>query len=246
MASEAVSSETPEPPGLRALPLSTRPLSSLFHTVFSDAYGDDAEQRRNVCAFGFEANPRHCSHLHALEHAYLSHGVRLKVYGPMAVANVDGTVMVLKLAEGVHDTHNDWGATTAQGAFREGAGVNRTMELYNSDHLPRVEVPVPSVDMSAWFLRNVIGRTLPARAPGAKDAAVVVKSDIEFADPPVLARMLLTGVLCQVAVLYSEHMSPEFKVAAPYLFQQANCSSRIIDLDDESGDDNLKMPFAST
>jgi len=30
-------------------------------------------------------------------------------------------------------------------------------------------------------------------------------------------------------------MSPEFKVAAPYLFEQANCSTRIVDLDDESG-----------
>jgi len=35
--------------------------------------------------------------------------------------------------------------------------------------------------------------------------------------------------------MYSEHMSPEFKVAAPYLFEQANCSTRIVDLDDESG-----------
>ena len=188
---------------------------------------------------------RHCTRLHALENAYTSNGVRVKIFCPLAVANVDGTVMVLKLAEGVKDEHNDWGATTAAGAVREGAGENRTMELYHSDRLERVEVPVPSVDMAAWFLNNVVGRTLPARNAGATDAAIVAKSDIEFADPPVLARLLTSGVLCQVKVLYSEHMSPEFKVAAPYLFEQANCSSRIVDLDDESGDDSLALPFSA-
>lgn len=91
---------------------------------------------------------------------------------------------VLKLK----DEHNDWGATTAAGAFREGAppGVNRTMELEQSDHLPRVEVPVPSVDMAAWYQRNVIDRALPARGANARDAAIVVK----------VSRRLGVGALC--------------------------------------------------
>jgi len=156
--------------------------------IYTDVFGPDVSARRDVCAFGFEANPRHCPHLSALEAAYNAHGYRVKLFCPLAVANVDGTTMILKLAEGVKDEHNDWGATTAAGAFREGAppGVNRTMELEQSDHLPRVEVPVPSVDMAAWYQRNVIDRTLPARGANARDAAIVVK----------VSRRLDVGALC--------------------------------------------------
>ena len=50
------------------------------------------------------------------------------------------------------------------------------------------------------------------------------------------------GVLCDVSMVYGEHLTPDWIASATSILKLANCSTEIFYLDDEGGDDSLALP----
>jgi hypothetical protein len=79
------------------------PILSLFNQVF----GTESD-RREVCAIGFEPNPRHSEELHTIEETYTMLGYIVKIFTRTAVAGKDGLAGFY-----IHDDpqNHDWTST---------------------------------------------------------------------------------------------------------------------------------------
>jgi len=117
------------------------------------------------------------------------------------------------------DAPVDGGAAMDMGAKGEDVGY-------------RIKVEAVGIDMAEWMLREVIGRTLPAFSP---PAAILMKSDIEGNDMPVMDRLFELGVLCQVHTVYGEHMDEPWLSQMRAQLMRQGCATQIILHDDEVG-----------
>ena len=192
--------------------------------LFLKYFGKD---RGNVCAFGFEANPVHEPRLKLLEKSMQLWGKRVHIFTSTAVS-VQCTNVTFYEDPGAA-LHNQWGASLTTGTI--------------ADKNSLVSVTVPSIDIAVWMKNAVLSRYIP---PGALNPSIVMKSDIENHDMVVLSHLLSSGVLCDVSLVYGEHMTEVWLKSMNDILHLANCSTVLRYLDDESGDNSLPLPVNVT
>jgi hypothetical protein len=179
------------------------PTEQHFQAVFGDS-------RRNVCAFGFEANPVHTTRLRSLQHAYRLMGRDVTIFTETPVSNVDGPATFYFNHDEV--VHNEWRAGLT---FRDNAESTTLQTL----------------DIAAWMKKNTAGVT-----------RMMMKTDIEGTDELVLTHLFSAGVLCDIDLVYGEHMSDTFFSNMTRVLKDHDCKTKLISLDDETGDDSLPLP----
>ena len=130
-------------------------------------------RRQNVCAFGFEANPRHMKRLQHLETAYRNKGLNVTIYNNAVANRSNDTVTIYSET----DFDLDWGAGIIDLAINKTKG----MTTYEVD----------TVDIVA-FINSTI---LPLRPK-----KVFMKMDIEGSEFIVLPHLLKSGFLCKTVV----------------------------------------------
>ena len=119
--------------------------------LFNQEFGDPARRRNahsELCAFGFEPNPKHSGRLKSLENQYLSKGWKVHFF-PFAVSNTDKIVALYTENE---PGKNDWGATLykTKGNFQNSIQV-RQVRLVNfvKQFLNRTRINIIKFDMEA-------------------------------------------------------------------------------------------------
>ena len=141
-----------------------------------------------MCAFGFEANPKHATRLKAVEECYAEHNWRTKFFAPLAVST---RVAQLELQfEGTAD-FECWGASVVPEA-RGPHGLSQS-------------VMIPSVNFSQFVLDEIAGRKIPPEdiAAGIKPR-VLMKLDIEGSEYEVLPALMESGALCHIDTIFLE------------------------------------------
>jgi hypothetical protein len=153
------------------------PILDHFDTVFGPI-----EKRRKdetLCAFGFEANPRHGPRLKEIEACYKARGFRVHFFHPRVVSEQKGATLTFysdpEASEGHGET--DWGAGTDPAYILE------------MGHTPK-ETKVHSIDLVAVL--NGFDK-----ATGSKKKHVFMKMDIEGSEFGVLPDMLKSKKLCK-------------------------------------------------
>ena len=196
------------------------PTESIFTKYFSN---DTASRRNNVCAFGFEPNPLHTQRLNKLESAYRKLGIRLKIFTSTAASIVDSNSVKFYRDEGA-STNNEWGASLT------------TDTLHQSSK--KTAVDITSKDVVKWLKYELLSCHPRAKAP-----VIVMKIDIEGHDNLVLGSSIVRGAFCHIDCIYGEsHVSPVVGQLASFLRNLGVCKTQYVDLDDESGNDNLPLP----
>lgn len=177
--------------------------------IFSRTFG---AQRGDVCAFGFEASPRHTPRLHRLGEAYRAAGWRVTIFTETAVNSYDGKVSFF------YDS-------------RQGDSIDGGASIFNGTGGATAEVR--SLDMAEWMNNEVHGRRIPPDP--AYPPAILMKTDIERNDMRVLSHMLVKGALCGVTRIYGEHMEEPWLSHVREILKLGNCSLDITLEDDETG-----------
>jgi len=193
-------------------PKPCNPSEPLFRSVFG-------ENRNDVCTFGFEASPRHSARLIRLEKAYLRTGRRVLFFTETAVTT-DGRNVSFSAGAGGEDAIDGGAAISAHISESPGTGIE-----------------VRSVDLAHWFLKEVVGRTLPHPYRQYREPRVLMKSDIEGTDMAVISRLFHTGALCHVHTLYYEsaHTTPQWVAELRNNLTGVGCTTALVELDDETG-----------
>lgn len=102
---------------------------------------------------------------------------------------------------------------------------------------PPVEGSVEVIDVAGWMARNVVNRHLPpmgGKSATRRPPSIVMKLDIEGTDELVLARLVATGVLCNVSYVYTEaHVRPVVVSFVQNYLADAGCATEVTVIDDE-------------
>ena len=139
-------------------------------SFFDKFFGERKQRRKDVCAFGFEANPRHMARLKYIEAAYTKKGMFVKFHN-QAVSNRDNDTVTI-YSETDHDI--DWGAGIIDNAIHDKENMTR----YN----------VSTVDIAGYISSEIIS---------FKPKKVFVKMDIEGSEFLVLPHLLQKQMLCR-------------------------------------------------
>jgi len=180
--------------------------------LFLNAFGAD---RRDVCAYGFEANPMHTERLQKLQLSYQKNKWNVTIYTETAVSDRYGTSKFY-FDHGAAN-NNEWGAGLTSKFVRDKKHIESTR--------------VKTVDIVDWLRQNI-----------HNSSVVVLKSDIEGLDEHTLARLLHSGVLCLIDTVYGEHMTNKWIEKTITALHSQKCKTKLFYLDDESGDDSLPLP----
>ena len=182
------------------------------------------DSRRNVCAFGWEPNPRHTAYLSNFTRVYQAAGYRVLVATETAVGTKNGTVAF----ETDNDNTNlEWGGNVKPIDGRKNSTVLVTAQL---------------IDFSEWMHRNVLNRRIPTAPAGSPPPAIVMKVDIEGDDPALLGHLLRSGALCSINYVYVEHLNPDQLGILNRAVNFAGCPTTLEYMDDELFH-NDKLPF---
>jgi FkbM family methyltransferase len=173
--------------------------------------------RSRVCAFGFEASPKHVERLQSVESCYNSLGWRVKFFVPFAVTTQRGNVTF----------YND-----------------RYPQLKHlSSSLTKIrggkEFTVPTFDLARFVLDVVAKREGKGK--------VYMKMDIEGAEYDVLTDLMVTGAMQHIDLITIEwHQSAKRHLGnavQDLLSHSATKVAKLVDLDDESYfSDGMAMP----
>ena len=218
---------------------------SAIQPIFDQYFGATAAERRRVCAIGWEPNPHHRARLTGLAGRYNALGWRT-TFMQSAASVKDGEVRFFFDMVGKR-SHNEWGASTI--SSRLNLGRNRT-----AAGVLKQSAVVSTVDIAAWFRREVLTRQLP-RSDGGRPARIVMKVDIEGGEFELLPHLLASGVLCEVDYVYVEfHLTwvadgtAKAKAFTGNLTalkeaRGASCPIEFTHLDDEAfGSDDIPLP----
>jgi hypothetical protein len=181
-----------------------------------------------VCAFGFEANPRHQRRLNSLQECYNSKGWRTQFFVPTAIANTN--VGAVEFYEDDAKKENYWSSSIYEQA--------NTVQ----------HIKIPTLNLGQFIMDEIVGRTLPfgQDEPGP----VYMKLDIEGAEYQALGSLLSSGAICHVTQA-SVEFHPQFLPSEeerkktlmiremidrlPLLSEELGCEPMKVDLmDDES------------
>lgn len=188
------------------------PTEALYAEVFGTAH------RSDVCAYGFEPNPLHTEPLRALEEAYRRLGITISIMTETAISTKNGTA-TLYLDHGAGGAAHEWGSGLTQNYLAAGSKLKVDT------------VRVKTLDIASWMAAH----TRSAQR-------IVMKSDIEGLDMEVLDALLASGQLCRISVVYGEHWTPEWQAETESALKRDGCRTRLVWLDDESGDDSAPLP----
>jgi hypothetical protein len=189
--------------------------------IFDEYFGDQIRNKSPyLCAIGFELNPSHTKRLIALENHYKKNcGYKVQIFTGVAASVTDGEIDFWTNGD---KEHLEWGATTNSKNIDTSQGNMR-------------KNTVSSIDISEFLLQNLL--------PQAE--RVVMKLDIEGAEHNVLPRLMLSGALCKIDMLflethdsfYTDKQRSIVKKAMnlyPEFMSTAGCHTRVEYLDDES------------
>ena len=179
--------------------------------------------RSDVCAFGFESNPRHASVLTTLVERYVSLGRTVDVYAAAAGCDNGFVEFVPDLEPDARD-NAEWGAS---------------VKALSTVMSPASGAVVRMVGLPDWLEQHVLQRRLPrpdSSQPLSRPPTLLLKLDIEGADVGVLRCLLQSGALCAFAYVSFEARHVPAAVAAELQADllQRGCVTRLQDLDDES------------
>lgn len=193
--------------------------------AYFDKYFGPKENRKEVCAFGFEPNARWVTRLGKLESKLTDAGFNTVIFKETAVGIKNGNV-TFYIDEGKGKfggkDHNNWGSSMFQwnkkGMRSETAGL---------------------LDIVSFIQREVLQR--PGQAPSSK---VFVKMDVEGAEYDILPAMLKTDVFCEIDAIVAE-FHPYFVKGAMLkkhylnyldkeIAKRPGCKITVLSLDDES------------
>ena len=140
------------------------------HRYFDQYFGQD---RHDVCAIGFEPNPRHSHELRQIEENYRMMGYNVKFFTRTAVVAEPDGVATFHLAP-LADNYKAMGSSLIKNARTENRAKGKESEAVRTLNLKR-------------FIQENI----------SPNATVVMKMDIEGAEFTVFPQLLMHGILCQ-------------------------------------------------
>jgi hypothetical protein len=204
---------------------------------FDKMFGRDRNlpsNRKHMCVFGFEPNPKHESRLFSLEQAYSRLGFRVKFFNRTAVSTEDGTASFFAESEQEGGANNYWSAS-----LLSNVPLARNTDTYT----------VQTMRLATWLLDEIGDRKLPQDLPmSAPKPAVFMKLDIEGAEYTVVNDLFHTGALCTAvdSAIIEYHSQGRLSMAQPFDFDSLRwglwlkrllgikCPFTLTDLDDES------------
>ena len=146
---------------------------------YDDILGDVTTRRESVCAFGFEANPRHFERLNQIQNIYNALGWKTTFYNRVVWTENNDTMTIYS---DDNSRKEDWGA----GVFNW---------VPNKNAMTTFEVP--TVDIASW-LESMIDEYSPKTVMG--------KMDIEGSEYTVIPHLLRRGFFCanKISFMYME------------------------------------------
>jgi len=161
-----------------------------YGDIFNRTFPPRRSDRQDMCAFGFEPNPKHKSRLEQLQKQYSKIGWRVQFFNE-AVAAKEGRAKFLHVNDVNETINNEWRFAAQDSSKHDGVSASEEM--------------VPTIDFAAWTIHNVHMRNIP-RAMFHNDPppTVVMKMDIEGSEYEVLATMLAKGALCNISLITIE------------------------------------------
>lgn len=193
--------------------------------AYFDSYFGPAEQRGQVCSFGFEPNSRWVKRLKKLQSKLDAASYNSVIFTETAVGTKNGNV-TFYIDEGQGKfggkDHNNWGSSMFQ---------------WNKKGM-RSEVS-GMLDIVAFIQREVLQRA--GQAPSSK---VFVKMDVEGAEYEIIPAMLERDVFCEIDAIVAE-FHPYFVKGAMLkkhylnfldneIAKRPGCKIKVLSLDDES------------
>lgn len=147
---------------------------------YNDILGDVDTRRESVCAFGFEANPRHVERLKQVQDIYNALGWKTTFYNRVVWTKNNDTMTIYSDDK---NRNQDWGA-----------GI---LDTRIPDKNTMTKFQVPTVDIASWF-ESMIDEYSPQ--------TVMVKMDIEGSEYNVIPHLLTRGILCanKISFMYME------------------------------------------
>ena len=174
-------------------------------------------KREDVCAWGWEPNPRHLKSLKRLQEAYRALGRRLTINTVAAAGALDGVGVFLSDND---VRNNDWGSK---------------VELLPKG-VPEPDDAIQVMNVAAWILTNVVHRRVPTDvSDSALPPSIVAKIDIEGSDENVFFAMISNGVLCSIDYIYTEaHVRSDVIKFMKVGLAAVGCPTEIEWMDDET------------
>ena len=193
--------------------------------AYFDTYFGSKEDRRQVCAFGFEPNVRWSDRLKRLEAKMNRASFGAVIFTQTAVGTKNGNV-TFYIDEGKGKLggkdNNNWGSS-----------------LYQWNQKDMRSEMSGLLDIAAFIQHEVI-----PRAGKSSTSKVFMKMDVEGAEYDIIPSMLERGVLCDIDAIVVE-FHPYFVKGAMLKKQYLNylnkeiikrpgCKIKVLSLDDES------------
>jgi FkbM family methyltransferase len=188
------------------------------HPIFNKYFGED---RKRVCAFGFEPNPKHSTRLQQIMKLYNQLNERVVIFTQTAASTSDAN------------------QTFYTQPYEKPENSEHGASLVNWDRTNTMQPTLCDSIRLADFIRVVFNR--PGRNIGSH---IVMKIDIEGAEFFVLSDLLTTGTLCKLSAIMAEyHNSPipnisryQFEKVLRYIVASSpNCrNTTLYGMDDET------------
>jgi FkbM family methyltransferase len=140
--------------------------------LFESEFG--AGNRSDVCAFGFEPNPRHTQELLNIQDAYRKLGYPVHIFTGTAVSDTNGQATFF-LDD--NPKRRDWGASLINHQWTRG----------------KTRAVVNTTDFASFVLDNF-----------SSEAKIVMKLDVEGAEFKILPNLVLSGALCRMSKVVIE------------------------------------------
>lgn len=194
---------------------------------YNEVFGPFLSRRKDVCAFGFEANPRHNQILEKLQGVYNKIGWKTNFFNRV-VWKKNGETM--KIYSDDENRNEDWGA-----------GVLDT-KIPNKSKMTIFEIP--TIDIASW-LQSIIDKYNPE--------VVMVKMDIEGSEYEVIPHLLAQNMLCKNKIKFmymeihawasSRAKKLDIKTIRQQIEKQTCEPTTILDIDDETYlHDGMSLP----
>lgn len=158
--------------------------------VFEEHFGTPTERASmlpDLCAVGWEPNPRHTKRLKEVEQCYMSRGFNTHFFTETLVDTFDGMAPLFLNDDGDNgEKRNFWSAST----FSSSKGS----KAYN----------VTSMDLARFIREEVDNRCYPRGSSQLPPPFVIMKMDIEGSEYHVLPHMIVQGGICPVNLVFAE------------------------------------------
>jgi len=197
--------------------------------IFSKYFGD--VNRKEVCAFGFEANPSWTVPLKLIDDEYNAAGYPVVIFTETAVGVSNGNISYFQEPD-THDAHHEWGASLYK--------FKQTMKEFTTGVM----------DVAAF-----INGPIAHRHGITPESKIVAKCDVESYEFILLPKLITTTAICHLdymSIELHDHIIEKDKPKGTdflssvkwILAHTTNCGVELTGLDDETyGDGKEVIPF---